>query len=91
MGFNNDGDISNSIWMEGDYAVNPVVTVKLGGSAELGDDVELPDGSDLTYNLISGIRVAFTDSVSARYQLDYIGREDQDDGVRSFFFVDWRF
>lgn len=91
IGINNEGDVNNSFWLEGDYAVHPVVTLKLGASAELGDSVGWPDGSDLTYNLISGVGLALSDQVSLRYQLDYIGRADASDGVRNFVLVDWRF
>lgn len=91
VGINNAGDVNNSFWLEGDYAVTPVATVKLGASVELGDNVALPDGSELSYNLISGVGFALSDRVSLRYQLDYIGRADESDGVRNFVFVDWRF
>lgn len=91
VGINNSGDVNNSFWLEGDYAVTPVVTVKLGASAELGDNVGWPDGSDLTYNLLSGVRLTLSEQVSLRYQLDYIGRADESDGIRNFVYIDWRF
>ncbi|MDA3950973.1 MAG: hypothetical protein PF508_17330 [Spirochaeta sp.] len=91
LGINNDGELSNSIWSEVDYAVTPVITTKLGGSVKLGEDVAWPDDNELTYNIITGIGLAFSESVSARYQFDYIRRASQADGVRNFVFVDWRF
>lgn len=91
VGFNNDSELSHALWSESDYAVTPRITVKLGGSIELGDDVAWPDGSDTTYSVISGAGFSFSEEVSARYQLDYIGRADRPDGIRNLVFVDWRF
>lgn len=91
LGLNNDGEISNAFWAEGDYAVSPRVTAKLGGSMELGDDVAWSDGSDLTYALISGVSYAARETLILRYELHYLGRADLDDGIRNFLFVDWRF
>jgi hypothetical protein len=91
LGVNNEGQLSNSIWVETDYAITQTVSSKLGASVELGENVAVPDNNDLTYNIITGVGVAITDSVSARYQFDYIRRAEQDDGVRNFVFVDWRF
>ncbi|GEM_PF-6777374 len=91
VGIDNEGEVNHSVWVEVDYAVTPVVTPKLGASVELGENPARPDGSELTYNLISGVGFQLTESVSARYQLEYIGRADRDDGIRNFVYVDWRF
>ncbi len=91
LGLNNDGEFSNAFWAEGDYAITPRVTAKLGGSVELGDDIALPDGSDLTYAVISGVGYTASETLLLRYELHYLGRADLDDGIRNLLFVDWRF
>ncbi len=90
-GLDNDGDLSHSTWVEGDYAVSDAVAVKLGGTVDLGDGAGWADGSDTTYSLITGAAFRPSEVVTFRYQFDFIIRPDADNGVRNLLLVDWRF
>lgn len=83
FGINTDRDISHAIWSELDYAVSSRFTVKAGGSVELGDDE--------SYSAISGASFAWTEALSLRYQLDYLIRPHDADGLRNIVYLDWRF
>ncbi len=91
LGLNNKGELSNAIWTEGDYSLTSRVSLKLGGSMEIGDDIAWPDGSNYSYAVISGVGYAARETLFLRYELHYIGRAELDDGIRNFLFVDWRF
>jgi hypothetical protein len=89
--YNSDGDISNAIWSEADYAVTDRVTIKLGGTAEVGEDPGRSDRAEISYSVLTGTTFKASDSVNLRYHLEYLGRVSHQDGIRNLILVDWRF
>lgn len=90
MGYNSDREFSQAIWSEVDYRVAPRVTIKLGGTVDLGDRSP-GDGPDRDYTVISGVRLELRETMALRYEFDYIGRTSRDDGIGNRLFLDWRF
>ncbi|MGM0675681.1 MAG: hypothetical protein ACQETQ_13390 [Spirochaetota bacterium] len=91
--YNDQDQTSHALWSEADYAVTDVVTVKLGGSGEIGDDPIDPDTAKISYTVLTGASFKASDTVNLRYHLEYLGRvgENYDDGIRNLILVDWRF
>jgi hypothetical protein len=89
--YNSNDEISNAIWSEVDYALTDRVTVKLGGTGELGEDPIEPDKAKISYSVLTGASFKATDTVNLRYHLEYLARVNYQDGIRNLILVDWRF
>lgn len=89
--YNNDEEISNALWSEVDYAVSDTVTVKLGGTGEIGEDPYRPDQPDISWSALTGATFRASPTVNIRYHLEYLGRINYEDGIRNLILVDWRF
>jgi len=89
--YNHKDETSHALWSEADYALTDVVTVKLGGTGEIGDDPRDPDTAKISYTVLTGASFKASDTVNLRYHLEYLGRVDYEDGIRNLILVDWRF
>jgi hypothetical protein len=89
--YNSSDQVSHAFWSEVDYAVADRVTLKVGGTTEIGEDPIDPDSAEVSYSVLSGATFRASDTVNIRYHLEYLGRVDYADGLRNLILVDWRF
>ncbi len=91
LGYNNDKEVSNSVWMEGDYRFTPRISARFGGTLGTGETDGTALDSSLQYSVISGVSMALSDRVTLRYQLEYFDQAGNPDGVRNLVLLDLRF
>ncbi len=99
FGVNSDEVISHSLWLEGDYAITPTVTVNLGATAgrEGGDPVEYSDAGEAldvvwSYTVLSGARFSLSETAALKYHLEYLGSSvEPRNGVRNLLLLDVNF
>jgi hypothetical protein len=89
--YNDLDEIANAAWTEVDYAVTDRVTVKLGGTGEIGENAYQPNEAEISYSVLTGATFKASPTVNIRYHLEYLGRVNYDDGIRNLILVDWRF
>lgn len=99
FGVNSDDVISHSLWLEGDYAVTPTVTLNLGATAgrEGGDPVEYSDTGEAldviwNYTVLTGARFTLSPGAALKYHLEYLGSSAEPrNGVRNLLLLDVNF
>lgn len=89
--WNSDEEISNALWVEGNYEITDLISVKLGGTVDIGNDPRPGGGNRTNYSAITGARFALSESVNLRYHFEYYFRGTSADGFKNLVVVDWRF
>lgn len=89
--WNSDDEISNALWLEGNYQISELLGVKLGGTVDVGDDPRPGGGNRTNSSAITGATFSLSDSVNLRYHFEYYIRGSSANGIKNLVVVDWRF
>ncbi len=87
----NDETKSHSLWLQGEFFIGDVFSLKAGATAGVNYEESIDKGSSYSYSIIGGAGFKIDPGFMLRYTFEYLGDTADAHGIRNLLTADIRF
>jgi hypothetical protein len=87
----NDETKSHSLWLQGEFFLGDVFSLKAGGTGGVNFEESIGKGTSYSYSIIGGAGFKISSDFTLRYTFEYLGDTADAHGIRNLLTADIRF